>query len=88
MKVSTVKALFEPLAELKMEGTSLELLAKGLVFFDAQFGVTAASVKGIGECICDAAIPRSSQVCPSFLYSERECCIYNTVTCMYICILL
>lgn len=62
VKASGPKVLFEPLAELRTEGMALEILVKGLVFLDVQFGMTTAMVGGVGECLCGATTPRASKV--------------------------
>lgn len=46
------QAVFEPLAELKTEGMVLEILVRGLLFLDVQFGITSAVVAAIGQCAC------------------------------------
>ena len=62
VKASAAKVLFEPFGELRTEGMTLEILAKGLIFLDVQFGITAATVSGIGECMCGAAVHKLPQV--------------------------
>lgn len=50
------KVTFVPLCELKTEGISLEILVKGLIFLDVQFGMTAAAIDSCGNCACGVSI--------------------------------
>lgn len=62
MKNSSSKVVFEPLLELTTEGVALEILVRGLLFLDVHFGISAATISAVGQCVCGAEVADSSEV--------------------------
>lgn len=48
------KIAFRPFMFLKAEGIGLDIIMKGLTFFNVQFGISNISLETRGNCICGA----------------------------------
>ena len=46
------KVQFRPCLSLECEAIGLEVLLRGLSFFNVQFGISGMKIQGLGEAIC------------------------------------
>ena len=48
------KIAFRPFLYLETEGIGVDIVMKGLTFFNVQFGISSISLETRGNCICGA----------------------------------
>ena len=56
------KIAFRPFILLEGEGIAVDILMQGLIFFDAQIGITTLKMTSQGQCICGVSDEKDERV--------------------------
>lgn len=67
------KIAFRPFMNLEAEGIGVDIVMKGLTFFNVQFGISNISLETRGNCICGADDSEELRVS---IFQGSEVCLF------------